>query len=132
MALQYSLTHRNNAMSDLVTELGTTPYLIIYSGTPPANCAASATGTELAALPCSNPFGTVSSGALTASTITSTSATGTGTAGYWRLCTSSAGTTCIIQGLVGTSGSDLNLNSTSIASGQTVAVTSFTITAFGA
>jgi hypothetical protein len=36
--------------------------------------------------------------------------------------------TCCIDGNVGTSGSDLNLNSTSITSGQNVAVTSFTIT----
>jgi hypothetical protein len=36
-----------------------------------------------------------------------------------------------LQGLCGTSGSDLNLSSTSITTGQTVSITSMTITAFG-
>ena len=132
MALKYSTTHRSNAMSDLVTALGSTSYLLIYSGSAPANAAAAATGTLLASLACSSTFGTVSSGVLTANAITSATAAATNTAGYWRLCTTSAGTTCIIQGLCGTSGSDLNLSSTSISSGQTVSVSSWTITAFGA
>jgi hypothetical protein len=133
MALQYSTTHRNNAMADLTTQIGTTGFLLIYSGTVPASAATAATGTLLASLPCSNPFAPApSGGVLTASAITSATAAATGTAGYFRICTSSAGTTCVLQGTVGTSGADLNLNSTSISSGQTVSVTSFAITAFGA
>lgn len=132
MALQYSTTHRTNAMQDIVTQAGATSHILIYTGTPPANCATAATGTLLATLPCSATFGTVTNGVLTAGAITSATAAGTGTAGYWRLCTSSAGTTVVSQGLCGTSGSDLNLNSTSISSGQTVAISSFVITAFGA
>lgn len=98
---QYSTTHRNNNMADLTTQLGTTAFLLIYSGALPANCAAAATGTLLASLPCSNPFGaTPSAGVLTASAITSANAVATGTAGYWRLCTSSAGTTVISQGTI--------------------------------
>ncbi len=99
MAIQYSTTHRTNNMTDIVTDLSSTSYLLIYTGSPPANCAASATGTLLASLPCSSTFGTVSSGVLTANAITSEAASNTGTAGYWRLCTSSAGTTCVAQGL---------------------------------
>ncbi len=132
MAVQYSTTHRTNAMTDLVTDLGTTPYLLIYSGSPPANCAAAATGTLLASLPGSNPAGTVTSGVLTFSAFTTENASATGTAGYYRLCTSSAGTTCVSQGTCATSGGDLTLTSTSITSGQPVSVTSWTITAFGA
>lgn len=96
--IQYSTTHRTNNMDDIVSDLGSTAYLLIYSGSAPANCAASATGTLLASLPCSATFGTVSSGVLTANAITSEAAAATGTAGYWRLCTSSAGTTCVAQG----------------------------------
>ena len=80
MAVQYSTTHRTNAMTDLVTDLGTTPYLLIYSGSPPTNCAAAATGTLLASLPGSNPAGTVSSGVLTFSAFTTENASATGTA----------------------------------------------------
>jgi hypothetical protein len=133
MALQYSTTHRNNAMADITTQVGTTGYILIYTGSPPANCGTAASGTLLASLACSNPFASApSGGVVTASAITSATAAATGTAGYWRLCTSSAGTTVVAQGLCGTSGSDLNLNSTSIASGQTVSITSFAITGFGA
>jgi hypothetical protein len=132
MAVQYSTTHRTNAMTDLVTALGSTGYLLIYTGTVPANCAASATGTLLASLPLSSTAGTVSNGVLTMNAITTTNATASGTAGYYRLCTSSAGTTVVSQGVIGTSGADLNLTNTSIASGQPISISSWTITAYGA
>jgi hypothetical protein len=96
--IQYEVLHRTNNMTDIVTQAAATSYLLIYSGAVPANCAASATGTLLASLACSSTFGTVASGVLTANAITNASAT-SGTAGYWRLCTSSAGTTCVAQGL---------------------------------
>ncbi len=54
------------------------------------------------------------------------SANNNGTATWFR-CVDSTGTFCV-DGSVGTSGSDLNLNSTTISSGQNVAVSSFVIT----
>lgn len=133
MAIQYSTTHRNNNMADITTQLSTTAFLLLYSGSAPANCGTAASGTLLCSLPCTNPFGAApSAGVLTASTITTTNAAATGTAGYWRLCTSSAGTTVVAQGLCGTSGSDLNLTTTSLVSGQPVSISSFTVTATGA
>jgi hypothetical protein len=131
MALQYSTTHRSNAMTDIVTQAGGTSFILLYTAAA-ANCAAAASGTLLASLPCSATFGTVTNGVLTANAITSATAGNSGTAVQWRLCTSSAGTTCVAQGTVGTSGADLNLNSTSISSGATVSITSMVITAFGA
>jgi len=131
MALQYSITHRNNAMADITTQAGTTSYILIYTAAA-SNCAAAASGTLLVSLPCSNPLGAApSSGVLTFGTITASTAASTGTAVQWRLCTSSAGTTCVAQGTVGTSGSDLNLSSTAISSGQTVSISLWQITAFG-
>ena len=132
MTIQYSTTHRTNNVADISTQAGTTAYLLIYSGAAPANCAAIASGTLLASLPMSNPIGTTLSGVLTMSAITSEAAAATGTAGYWRICTSSAGTTCVAQGTVGTSGADLDFPSVSFTSGETISVTSFTITANGA
>ncbi len=136
MAIQYDTTHRNNNVADITTQAGTTAYLLIYTGSPPANCATAATGTLLASLPMSNPIaGTPSGGVLTMSAITSEAASATGTAGYWRICTSSAGTTCVAQGLVyptstlttsaaTASGNVLTFASTSgLAVGQTVAGT---------
>lgn len=132
-AIQYSTTHRTNNVTDIVTLAGTTGYLLIYTGSPPANCGTAASGTLLVSMPMSNPIGTVTTGVLTMSTITSTATGNAGTAGYWRIATSSAGTTVVAQGLVGVSGSDLNFAGGIVwTSGETISITSFTITANGA
>jgi hypothetical protein len=133
MTIQYSTTHRDNNVADITTQAGSTAYLLIYSGSVPTNCATTASGTLLASLPMSNPIAPApSSGVLTMSAITSQAAGATGTAGYWRICTSSTGTTVVAQGTVGTSGADLNFPSVNLNSGETVSVSSFTITANGA
>ena len=134
MSVQYSTTHRNNALADLTTQLGTTPYLLIYTGAPPANCATGATGTLLASLACSNPFAPAPvGGVLTASSIPGALTVTGGTAGYWRLCTSNAGSTVVAQGTIATSGGDINFaGGVVFASGTTVNILSLTITANGA
>ena len=135
MTIQYSTTHRNNSMADITTQAGTTPYLLLYTGSPPANCAAAATGTLLASLPCTNPLGAApSGGVLTFSPVTSENAVATGVAGYWRLSANSGGTAIVAQGTVGTTSSyDLVFAAgNSFTSGQAIAINSFTITANGA
>jgi hypothetical protein len=65
---------------------------------------------------------------LTANAITQdSSANATGTATHFRLFQSN-GTTAVMDGDVGASGSDLNLTTTSIVATQPVSVTSFVIT----
>lgn len=73
--------------------------------------------------------GTISSGVLTLAGFprSDTSADNTGAAAAARIRTS-AGTDIITGLTVGTSGSDINLDSTSITAGQTVTITSATIT----
>ena len=68
-----------------------------------------------------------SGGVLTANAISNGTAAAAGTASWFRLVKSD-GTTPIMDGDVSTSGADLNLNNTSIATGQTVSVTAFTVT----
>jgi hypothetical protein len=130
MALSYSAAIRNAQLDQITTAVGTTAKLRIYSGTRPANVAASITGTLLAELTCNATFAPAASGGvLTLNSITSdASADATGTATHFRLW-NSAGSTAMVDGDVSTSASDLNLNSTSITVGGSVAVTSFTITA---
>jgi hypothetical protein len=66
-------------------------------------------------------------GVLTFDTINSdTSANATGTATWFRI--TDGDDAFVMDGTVGTSGADLNLNSTSIDAGQTVEITSWTIT----
>lgn len=82
----------------------------------------------LATFTCSNPaFGSASSGTITLSgTPLTVAATATGTATFFRIWQNN-GTTCVAQGDVGTSGQQLNLNTTSITSGVNVTITSGTI-----
>lgn len=131
MATKYSTTLRN-AQLDVITGasgIGASGKLRIYSGTRPANVAAAITGTLLAELTLNATFApAAASGVLTANAITGdTSADNTGTATHFRIFKSD-GTTAVIDGDVGTSGSDLNLTSTSIVATEPVNVTSLVIT----
>lgn len=133
MALQYSTTVRNDELNQVVSVAGSTAYILVYSGSAPANCAASATGTLLLSLPCSSTIGTVSGGVLTFSAITSEAPGANGTAGYWRLCTDNTGATCVAQGTAGTSGADINwAGGVAWTTGMTIGISSLTITAGGA
>ena len=131
MALKYSTTLRNAQLDAITTAVGTSGILRIYSGSRPANVAAAITGTLLAELVCNaSAFAAAASGGvLTANAIANdSSANASGTATHYRLWKSD-GTTAVIDGDVSTSGADLNLDNTSINSGQVVSITSFTITA---
>lgn len=130
MALSYSTTLRNAQLDAITTAIGTSGKVRIYSGTRPANVAASITGTQLAELPLSaTAAAAASSGVLTLNAITTdASADATGTASHFRVFQSN-GTTAVVDGDVGTSGSDMNLNSVSLTIGGSVSVTSWTITA---
>ena len=133
MAIQYSLTHRTNAMTQLNTDIGANAVIKIFTGAAPANCGTADTGTLLVTFAGNaGGFGTVASQQLTANAVASANATGTGTAGYFRIYPSAATTTnAVIQGTCGTSGTDMILTNTSINSGQTVNFTSLVITAYG-
>lgn len=82
----------------------------------------------LATIPLADPCGSVSSGVLTFSVpITEASADASGTAAEARIKDSSG--TVVISGLtVGTSGANINLDTTSITAGQTVTISSAAIT----
>lgn len=132
MALQYSVAVRNAQLDAVEVTAGAAALLRIYSGAAPANCAAAASGTLLAeiTLP-SDWMAAASSGSKAlAGTWQDASANATGTAGHFRLY-DSGGTTCHAQGTVTATGGggDLTLDNVSIASGQSVTITSFTITA---
>lgn len=127
MALGYPVGLRNSRLDDITALAGSGALLRIYSGTRPAT--GGAVTTQLAELVCGSPFApAAASGVLTANAIADdTNADATGTATWFRL-TASNGTTFVMDGNVGTSGSDLNLSSTSIVAGGTASVTSFVIT----
>ena len=133
MAIQYSTTHRTNAMSQLNTDIGINAVIKVFTGAAPANCATADTGTVLVTFAGNaTSFGTASAAVLTASAVASAVAAATGTAGYFRIYPAAATTTnAVIQGTCGLSATDMILTNTSIASGQTCNFTSLTVTAFG-
>jgi hypothetical protein len=124
---------RAKTMLDAGTALyntGGAANIYIRTGAQPATTLTADSGTLLSTLPMTNPaFGAATSATAnglataTAAAITSdTNAAATGTAGHFRIKNGAA--TVVSQGNVGTSGADLNLNTTTINAGDTVAITS--------
>lgn len=131
MAVGYSTDVRNarlQVVADAVNGGSGAGKLRIYDGLRPAT---GGTVTNLLAeftLP--NPFeDSISGGVLTADAISSATASGTGTATWFRIIDGDG--TFVLDGDAGGTGSgkELELSSTSISSGQTVTIDSLTITA---
>lgn len=131
MAVQLSTGVRNARLDAIESTIGTSAILKIRTGSQPADCGTADSGTVLATLSLPSDWMAAASGGSKAKSGTwqDASADATGTAGHWRLY-DSGGTTCHAQGSVTATGGggDLTLDSTSITSGQTVTITSWTFT----
>jgi hypothetical protein len=121
MAVTYTTAVKNSRLTAVVTAIGATGVLEI--GT-------TAMGTVLATITLNSTAGTAASGVLTFSGFpkSDTSADATGTAAAARIRTATGGTDIVTGLTVGTSASDINLDSLSITTGQTVTITAATIT----
>ena len=125
--LQYSNGTRDAQQQGLIVYAGSGCKINLYSGTQPANAnTAISTQTLLVQLTISGGFGTDSNGTLTFNTVSNGTAVASGTASFFRIFKSD-GTTVVMDGSVGTSSADLVLNTTTIATNDTVAITSGTI-----
>ena len=122
MAVTYTTAVKNARLDAVTTAIGTTGVLEI--GT-------TAMASILATIALGNPAAAAASGGvLTLSGFprSDTSADNTGTAAAARIRTASGGTDIVTGLTVGLSGSDINLDSLSITTGQTVTLSSATIT----
>lgn len=122
MAVTYTTAVKNARLDAVTTAIGTTGVLEI--GT-------TAMASILATIALGNPAAAAASGGvLTLSGFprSDTSADNTGTAAAARIRTASGGTDILTGLTVGLSGSDINLDSLSITTGQTVTLNSATIT----
>ena len=124
MAFQYGTALRNNQVLQIQITVGTSGTLKIFSGAEPANCAAADPAGPLATIVLPATFLTSSGGVTAIAGTWSVAASGTGTAQSFRMYDGSG--VCHVQGNTTT---DMVLNNTSIAAGQTVTVTSFVVTA---
>jgi hypothetical protein len=123
MAFQYGATLRNNQVSQIQASVGATGNLKIFSGVEPANCAAADPTGLLATIVLPASFLTSAGGVTTIAGSWTVAASATGIAASFRIYDGSA--VCHVQGAM----TDLVLNNNNITSGQTVTVTSFTVTA---
>jgi hypothetical protein len=129
MATKYKTSIRNTRLGDVISALGATARLLVYTGTEPA-LTASPTGTLLCTFTLANPVGPAASGGVATWTNPSNvTAAASGTPGYYRVIDGSTddGTHTQVQGSAGVGSGDLNFGST-IASGGTVSITSIAYT----
>ena len=128
MALGYNVTLRNNQLDEITGLAGTSCEIILYDGTQPATGGTATTEVATLTGNATAFAAAATGGVLTLNAITDdTSATG-GTATWFRINTNGGGTH-IMDGTVGTSGTDLVLNNNVITATANVSITSATITA---
>jgi hypothetical protein len=131
MALKLSTTVKNARLDAIETAIGPAPVLKIRSGAAPAAITDADSGDVLASLTLPSDWLAAASNGTKAiaGTWQDTSADAAGTAGHFRIYASD-GTTQHIQGTVTATGAggDMTLDNTSIAAGQSITITSFTIT----
>lgn len=135
MAIQLSTAVRNAQLDAIETAVGVSAVLKIRTGAAPADCGTADSGTVLATVSLPSDWMAAASSGSKAKTGTwqDASADAAGTAAHFRIYASD-GTTCGLQGTVTATGGggDLTLDNTSIASGQSVTISSFTLTAANA
>lgn len=130
MALQLSVPVRNARLDSIEATCGISALLKLYTGAVPATTATADAGTVLVSMTLPSDW---MSNAASGSKALLGSWTGTGvavgTAAHFRV-TDSTGATAHIQGTVTITGGggDMTLDNTSIATGQTVTVTTFSLT----
>lgn len=131
MTLQFSVLARNALLDSIETYGGTSAIMRIYdlSGAAPGSCEAAISGGTLATITLPVDWMTAASGGSMVKTGTwsDTSADAAGTADFFRVFRYDGGT-CFMQGSVG-GGLDMTLDNYVIAAGQTVTISTFTITA---
>jgi hypothetical protein len=128
MAYDFNTACLGDFLGSLSTSFPVNSVLRIRTGTP-AGVANTAGGTELWAFTLgASPWAAVSGNSRSLASVPLTgNASGTGTAGHFRL--TSADGTRVMEGTVGLSGADWIVDSVSFTSGQSFSANSFTVTA---
>jgi len=131
MAIQMSKAVRNARLNAIEATIGASAVLKLYTGTNPATCTGTSTGTVVATLVLSTSWmAAASSGVCTFDgTWADTAADNDGTIGCFRIYNTDS-TTCGLQGTVtGSTGSgDMKVDNPIIEAGQSITVTAFTLT----
>jgi hypothetical protein len=131
MAIQFSTTLRNARADAIESTIGSAGILKIRTGSQPANCGSTDTGTSLVEYTLSTDWAAAaSSGQISFNgTPIAGTAVSSGDAAHYRLY-GPLGSTCHMQGSVGLSSNspDMTIDVVEVVTGQTVNVVSWTIT----
>jgi len=131
VTIKLSEAVRNARLDAIETAIAASAVLKIRTGAPPTNISDADSGSVLAtlALPADWMAGAANGSKAMAGTWQDASADAAGTAGHFRIYAND-GTTQHIQGTVTISGGggDMELDNNVIAAGQSVTITSFTLT----
>ncbi len=127
---KFLLAVSNQQLNDITTSLSTSAIFVIYAGVQPADTSAATTAANTVvaslAFPSTNSFGAAAARVATANTITQDSTAAGGTAAWFSI--QNATGRRVIDGSVGTSGCDLNVNSVAVSTGAAFSISAFTIT----
>lgn len=131
MAVQLSVTARNNRLDAIETTIGTAALLTLRTGAPPATCATANSGTVVGTLTLPSDWLAAAAAGVKAKSGTwqDTSADSAGTVGHFRIH-DTPGTTCHMQGTVTITGGggDMTLDNNSVTLAQVITITGFTLT----
>jgi hypothetical protein len=126
MTTGYAANLRNAQLDAITTFAGNAALLRIYNGSRPATGGAATT--LLGTFTLGSPLAAgAAAGVLSPTLPADTTGAAASTATWFRIVKAD-GTTHVLDGSVGTSGADLNLNTTTISVGVAIAITGFTIT----
>jgi hypothetical protein len=131
MATKFSTALRNSMLDAIESAIGTSAVLQIKTGSAPAGVSSANSGSILCTYSLASDWAAAAgSGAKNFNNLPlTTSALTSGTAGHFRIFSSTG--VCHWQGSVTATGGggDMTIDNTSIANNQTIQVTSFTLTA---
>jgi hypothetical protein len=131
MTIQLSTAVRNARLDAIESTIGTSAVLKLRTGAPPADCGTADSGTVVATMTLPSDWMAAASGGskAKAGTWEDTSADNAGTVGHFRIYASD-GTTIHAQGTVTITGGggDMTLDNNVVAAGQSITITSFSLT----
>ena len=127
---KFRLAARNAALDVVDTEVGTTAVFVLYAGVQPADTSAATTAANVSVanltMTSTSAFGAAAAGVMTANAIANDTSAAGGSANWFSI--EKVTGQRVIDGEVGTAGSDLNLNSQAVTTGATVSISAFTVT----
>lgn len=130
MTVQLSVGVRNARLDAIETTIGTSPILELRTLAPPTDCSSADVGTVIAAMSLPADFmANASAGSKVLSGTWQVNASANGTVGHYRI-KNTAGTVTHVQGTVSATsgGGDMEIQNTSVNSGQQITITTYTLT----